>query len=1100
MYEDRDVYFGREEEIKFLSTLIMNNRTTIIHGKSGYGKSSLINAGAIPCILEKYNCEIIRIRFYNYEKNTSLSPKETLLKVLQLHQASEEDYLQELLPPSQESAWRYLKNLQNFSAKPAQADTLFKTPLPAIATNPTYILLFDQFEELFTYPKEMVQELGEELFNIYTNRIPQGAQEAIQNFIEDIGVEEISTSTSTLEAHKTEFALLNQSIPVKLVFSIRSDRFNRLTYLNSYLPDFLNNTHKVKRLNQQQVKSAIVKPGALINGFATPKINYEDGLLDKIIAFLEKTNEDLKVIEVFEMQIICSKLEEIVLKHIGNNKGINEILLTEQLIIESENVQSTDLLFEGLIKSYYKDCIESINDEAEQLAARYLIENKLVDSFTKNRVSLDFSLIHQIGISPKTLVHLMDSKIIRAELNSVGGKSYELSHDSLINSIIMAGKDLGDLKTKLSKFAQHELNRYKQSETKKQVSEHLFQLAAGNKLEDLKLENESLYQAVRDNQLLTSINVGTGTETSDKRLILKEAFRGTIRKMAQEAQRQSIKGLTKRNITTILISSFIILSLAVITYQSKKNYGLLYVGYAVDSIQNKDDALALTDYIYRRRWYSESEKEKIRIKLKKLFTTPEVQSKLSYFNDTLATTNLKYEEFAISSSGNFIIYKNDNTNLDSMQVNYKVVGTKSRLDTTFSRVGYSYFLNNTDRLALAITSPNYKWINITPSRREDTLIIYDCKQKNLVKILPLGTGRYLYPAEFINSHLYNEFDSYRVRYTYAGNLLVPFLERNAKNEFIRKVAIISPNSETVILHSDMSISMSKDGKLLMVGEFINKPQRAIYIYNENGKGPRNDNKCGYDSIQNISYADFSINRSIFYIRNQEGTAFLRRYNGDLKKAAPDIPFIISSNIEIAYNRAGRNISSDVTWDEKYAFTPTYSKDSIYITNLKNPSKSLLVLGHLVAFNLERNLLITYNSSLSNTLTDNIPDTIYRRNANGNTINYFVENKGFKSFEYNSKKDAILALTNDNRLLLLDQNMILKAAFKLTANDLFGFSHDGSSIFYFLDNYLCVFRNNDTLIDLFNFDNAYKWYKNELLRHSENKVSIGDLKDKYELDF
>jgi ABC-type lipoprotein export system ATPase subunit len=87
-YDDKDVFFGRKDEMEYLATLTLNSRTTVIHGKSGFGKTSLINAGLIPELLRRSNCEIIRIRFYNYSRENPRNLKEIFLNTIQLFHES----------------------------------------------------------------------------------------------------------------------------------------------------------------------------------------------------------------------------------------------------------------------------------------------------------------------------------------------------------------------------------------------------------------------------------------------------------------------------------------------------------------------------------------------------------------------------------------------------------------------------------------------------------------------------------------------------------------------------------------------------------------------------------------------------------------------------------------------------------------------------------------------------------------------------------------------------------------------------------------------------------------------------------------------------
>ena len=56
-----DMFFGRDGEIDQLTSLVEANTLTIVFGKSGTGKTSLLNAGVFPRLRKNY-CLPFRIR------------------------------------------------------------------------------------------------------------------------------------------------------------------------------------------------------------------------------------------------------------------------------------------------------------------------------------------------------------------------------------------------------------------------------------------------------------------------------------------------------------------------------------------------------------------------------------------------------------------------------------------------------------------------------------------------------------------------------------------------------------------------------------------------------------------------------------------------------------------------------------------------------------------------------------------------------------------------------------------------------------------------------------------------------------------------------
>ena len=77
--DDRNIYFGREEDIENLSQLIFLERLVVLHAKSGMGKTSLLNAGVIPKLESEGNFQSFLIRFGSFSKDRDMSPL-TVLK------------------------------------------------------------------------------------------------------------------------------------------------------------------------------------------------------------------------------------------------------------------------------------------------------------------------------------------------------------------------------------------------------------------------------------------------------------------------------------------------------------------------------------------------------------------------------------------------------------------------------------------------------------------------------------------------------------------------------------------------------------------------------------------------------------------------------------------------------------------------------------------------------------------------------------------------------------------------------------------------------------------------------------------------------------
>ena len=1058
-YDDRDLFFGRDEEIEYLTTVIINNKSTILHGKSGYGKSSLISAGIIPNLIKNYRCEIIRVRFYNHDKKNPVKPRITLLNTIRQY-VNGPDFLEKLIIAEHRSAWRYFKRLQLDLSKRTAANDI-----PELG----YILVFDQFEELFTYPKNDVKEFGKELHELLLHRIPEEYQEHLK---------ESFKQKELLDSCKEELSILDKDIPVKILFSMRDDRFNYLTHLVNYIPNLLSNTFKIKRLASNQVREAIVQPALVENGFFSPRFSYQDTLVERILEFLRTDNdgEEDEKIEVFEMQIICGKLEEIVTDYVAKNPVSDSgglVLLTEEMVLKSPSIEDKQAPFKEIIKNYYKETINSIQNPVEQLSARYLIEMRLIDPVTRNRISLDTALVSQTGISIETQSQLIDKRIIRKEINTVSGKSLELSHDSLVIPILHAAQELGDLNKKLTDFFNESLNNTdKGRENKIRNIVYNILLEERNPLNPhlLKLDPETI-EDLRSSPLLREGKLVEGIDDDIYRFSIKETFQKTAQQSKIKSQQSHTKDWVKKFVLAtgvfLIVVTYLLYTINENNKTSNKLRALVFLGY-VDTIKNKDDALQLTKYIYDREILKGDDTSLIRVKFAKLIQTQEIQSKISRFNYPIPTTNLKPEEIDISQTGHYMVISDDGDNQLGRGA-YKVLDRNGKVQKVFERVLYTYFTNRPGVLLLALSDTSmteslYNRINTASNE----FILYQCS-KNKADTVSMGVGRYLYPQNYqAGNHINEKNDSYRMRFSANGNLIIPFYQVLPTDQYVQQVRVITLNNNRFDRRSEGSVSSSRNGR-----KFMTVQNRSFKIYNENGPL--------LETINNIDFADFTQNGSLLATR---GTAVSLRDSLGLIRS-----FNLPDSADYAYA------------DGSAQFIVAELPNRIYMINTSNSAVNHYE-EQLVDLNFNRNIILA-RSSGKDDRGRKTPDTLKRRSISGKGLITFESPAGIQAVKYNAAADEILLLTNSDQLLLLDAALKVKAGFQLTPNDLFGFSDDGKSIYYVRNDFISVFDNDDKLINFFDFDASLEWAGS--LKASEKKPGDSNkrerlLRRKYDLEF
>jgi hypothetical protein len=768
-YDDRSLFFGRDAEIDYLTTLIINNQITILHGKSGYGKSSLLNAGIIPSLLETFNCEIIRIRFYNYDKSNPLRPLDTFLNTIK-HYVPGRLYLDGIISADHVSAWRYFKTMQYEGLKKCLHHE-GETAAPQLS----YILVIDQFEELFTYPKEAVIELAKEFHETLLHRIPEEYHECLKDSFR---------SRENLEEHKDELNILDKDLPLKIIFSLRTERFNYLTHLVHYIPTLLNNTYKVRRLTGSQVQAAIVGPAQVAGTeFHSPPFIYDETIVTSLIAFLraDTRGQDAGKVEAFELQIICQKLEEILVHHLAARNadltGESPIRFTEEIIQNSAFIKDKEAPYAEIIKNYYKETIETIPEPVEQLSARFLIEYKLIDSATSNRISLDNAFVKQIGIPEAVLDHLIDKRIIRLELNTVSGHSLEISHDSLVQPILGAASELGSLDGKLASFYEESINAVSKEGGKKVraiINNVLLEEKEEKKAAASELTAED-FTLLRVNPVITERSPNKGTDDIQA-FAVKKIFLQTAQQSRARSHQTSTRSWVRRfAIISVILVAVVGLSLFILSglkHRTDRISALYFLCDKIGSITNKEHALLLTEYIRQERVLNPDDLPILKTAQKNLFLSQDVQALFGYYSTSIPGSNLKREEIALSHNGDFSIYNYKSSDGDAPWGRYYFCDKQGNILRQFERILYTYFTNRKDVAILAKASAGSDSVYSGTNKLAGAFVLFNCKTGDSVSIT-LEQGHYLYPPDYGAPYEALNNDSYRVHFNNSGSLVVP---------------------------------------------------------------------------------------------------------------------------------------------------------------------------------------------------------------------------------------------------------------------------------------------------------------------------------------
>ena len=381
------IFFGRKQDTHDLYRLIQREALVVLYGKSGLGKSSLLNAGIVPACLREGTYAPLVIRFGAWTEGKTETPLSTTKAMLTT--GFQKDTFLKTLLPEEDSLWYHAKNRQlNGGGRP--------------------LLLFDQFEELFSYPEAQVLAFQQELAELRNTGIPLRFRRRLE-------------ADDAPELAEAEEDLLESALETRILFAIRSDRMHLLARLGDYLPNVLRHSCELKALTEEDARDAIILPAqSAAAGFATAPFAYSPTAVDRLLNFLRDKQDGR--IEGILLQMLCEHYE--------------------RKQVEAQQLTLLDLPQIGdpneVVRNYYEEKISSLS-EAQQNAARRLIEDGLVSNGEAMRLTLHEAYIAQeFRVHKNLLETLVDSRLLRAEPFLRGGYTYELSHDRLVPAVLGA--------------------------------------------------------------------------------------------------------------------------------------------------------------------------------------------------------------------------------------------------------------------------------------------------------------------------------------------------------------------------------------------------------------------------------------------------------------------------------------------------------------------------------------------------------------------------------------------------------------------------------------------------------------------------------------
>lgn len=369
-YQEGNKLWGRDTEVSTLSDIICNNLATVVFGKSGIGKSSLIHAGISP-ELRKRGLMPIYIRL---EHNSNTPYTDQIIKAVN-KALNKEDKLDQNNPPL---------GLWDFFHRNVFYNEEHQETLP--------VVFIDQFEEIYTLAdaehKYQAQELFEEFADLLNNKKPEKVM-AFENEATTFKKSNIDVggdSVLTFRIHSERKNTYIEDSNFHVVICLREDYLYYLERNTSKIPSLKINRFSLQALDRQSASDVIIRPRPGL--FSENEANE---IITKISTFNDEGNEEIDptILSIFLFKYY-------------NRKG--------------------NLSTDNIISEFYADETKGISSASLAYLEDHLITGEGFRHFSPYNDALSS------GVTEQELEKLISSRIITVETRK-GHRYLEFSHD-----------------------------------------------------------------------------------------------------------------------------------------------------------------------------------------------------------------------------------------------------------------------------------------------------------------------------------------------------------------------------------------------------------------------------------------------------------------------------------------------------------------------------------------------------------------------------------------------------------------------------------------------------------------------------------------------
>ena len=406
-YTEGELIYGRNEDTHTLALRILQNTQTIVYGKSGIGKSSILNAGIFPYV-RSHGMFPVYVRLEHNVGDSYLSQIKEAIDA-EVGRFGGSISVRNLVEErDDETFWEYFHRVEfedqeGNSVKP--------------------LIVFDQFEEIFTLEtnRDKIKDFFNQLSDLINNVRPVSAEGGVASHSKEVESHESAGAGKPAEGKKLVLDLSRFKIKASayksesdfhIVFTLREDFLSYLERNTVNIPALKNNRFCLQPINEHQAAEIIMMPRP---GLVSPEV--AKLIIEKVTGENNIDLDDKPKIQV-DSAILSLYLSRLYDKMVE----VGDTVITSELVeTHSDNI----------IEDFYSDAISGLPENSVKW-----LEDTLINEDGRRDNRDRSTLLRESELSEDELDRLVNEVKLLRQFSYSGILRVEYIHDVLCPVIV----------------------------------------------------------------------------------------------------------------------------------------------------------------------------------------------------------------------------------------------------------------------------------------------------------------------------------------------------------------------------------------------------------------------------------------------------------------------------------------------------------------------------------------------------------------------------------------------------------------------------------------------------------------------------------------